>query len=132
MWYVSSALKPIGPFQIFDIQDKIKKGQVGPFDLVFNEETKEWKPAIEWAELRQLGFPAFEAVKTDSFQESIWIVLHKDPANQTYKQEGPFSGALILKAVNDGMLGWEDLVWKKGLSGWARLSDREEFTSPDL
>jgi hypothetical protein len=132
MWYLSSALKPVGPFELVEIQDKIKKGQVGPQDLVFKQDVQEWKPALEWDDLRRLGFPAFEAVKTDNSTDSIWVVLHKSVTDQTYKQEGPFAGAEIVKAIASGELNWDDLAWKKGLSGWARLSDREEFTSPAL
>jgi hypothetical protein len=132
MWYLSSALKPIGPFSLADVQDKIKKGQVGPSDLVYNQNIQAWKPAIEWDDIRRLGFPAFESVKTDSFHEPIWVVLHKSVQDQTYKQEGPFAGTEIARAVQAGEFSMDDLVWKKGLSGWARLGDREEFTSPDL
>src|SRR3954470_14932510 len=102
MWYLSSALKPVGPFELIEVYDRIKKGQVGPTDLVFNQSTQEWKPAIEWDDLRRLGFPAFEAVKTDESTEPIWVVLHKNLSEQTYKQEGPFTGIDIVKAVGSG------------------------------
>lgn len=131
MWYLSSALKPVGPFELIEVQDRIKKGQVGPADLVYNQDSQEWKPALEWEELRRIGFPAFEAVKTSKPDEAIWVVLHKNLADQSFKQEGPFAEVEIVKAVETGSLNWDDLVWKKGLSGWSRLSDREEFTSPD-
>lgn len=132
MWYLSSALKPIGPFALIEIQDKIKKGLLGPGDLVYNEAHHEWKMALDWDELRSLGFPAFESVKTDKDSEPIWVVLHKNPKDQVFQQEGPYAGAEIREALSQGRFGWDDLVWKKGLSGWARLSDRKEFTSPDL
>lgn len=131
-WYLSSALKPVGPFDLVVLQDKIKKGQLGPHDLVFHQQTQEWKPAIQWTELRHLGFPAFEALNTENAKETVWIVLHLDPAAKEYQQEGPFSANEVSRGLVDGKYKGEDLVWKKGLSGWARLSDRLEFIEPAL
>jgi hypothetical protein len=132
MWYLNDGLKPQGPLELSEVQDKIKKGHLSPRDLIFSQTTGEWKPAHEWEELRKLGFPAFEAIGTHSENESVWVVLHLDRSEQSYKQEGPFANNDIIQAVRAGKLAWEDLVWKKGLSGWARVMDRQEFISPGL
>ena len=132
MWYISAGLKPLGPFELMDIQEKIRKGQISPFDLIFKEGSSEWKAAQEWEEVRRIGFPAFEAVGTEKNNELIWIVLRLHRNDQKYQQEGPFDGTQIRASLQSGNLFGDDLVWKKGLSGWARLADRQEFTSPDL
>ncbi len=136
MWYISAALKPLGPFELLEIREKIRTGHISPHDLIFQEGSAQWKPAQDWDEVRQLGFPAFEAVGTDSLIEPVWIVLRrpKDPADQgqNYQQEGPMAGVQIVKFLAEGRLQGDDLVWKKGLSGWSRVVDRQEFTSPDL
>lgn len=132
MWYISAGLKPLGPFELDQIHEKIRKGQISPFDLIFKDGTSEWKAAQEWPEVRALGFPAFEAIGTEANHEAVWIVLRRDRNEQKYHQEGPFQGQQILDSLRAGNLYGDDLVWKKGLSGWARLADRQEFTSPVL
>lgn len=132
MWYISAALKPVGPLSLLDLTDKIKKGQLGLFDLVFNEETNEWRPAQDWPELRHVGFPALEAVGLHSAEEAVWVVLHQEPETKLHRQEGPFSAKDIEQEISGGRLSREDLVWKKGLSGWARLNERPEFFIKEL
>lgn len=132
MWYISAGLKPLGPLPLTEIHEKIKKGHISPYDLISKEDTAEWKPAKDWEEVRRLGFPAFEAVGTERNDEVIWVILRLDRAEEKYHQEGPLDGHQILASLQAGKLQGDDLVWKKGLSGWARLVDREEFTSPDL
>ena len=132
MWYTSAGLKPQCPFQLTEIHEKIRQGQLRPQDLIFNQESQAWKAAQEWQEIYRLGFPAFEAVGTEKNDELIWIVLRQDRADKKYHQEGPMDGQQIITFLLEGRLQGDDLVWKKGLSGWARLSDRAEFTSPDL
>lgn len=126
MWYISAGLKPFGPFELIEIHEKIRKGFLSPYDLIFKDGVSEWKPAQEWDEVRHLGFPAFEAVGTDPKTEPIWIVL------RNFQQEGPLAGQQIVSYLEEGRFKGGDLVWKKGLSGWSRLADRLEFTSPDL
>ena len=132
MWYINAALKPLGPFELMEIHEKIKKGHISPHDLIFKEDSPQWKPAQEWEEVRRLGFPAFEAVGTEKDDEQVWIILRLDKNQKKYQQEGPLAGRQIRASLQAGNFLWEDLVWKKGLSGWARLADRLEFTSPDL
>ncbi len=132
MWYTNAGLKPLGPFELIDIHEKIKKGHLSPQDLIFNENFSDWKPAQEWEEVRRLGFPAFEAVGMDEQDKLVWIVLRRNPVDQKYTQEGPLDGTQIISFLKYGSLLEDDLVWKKGLSGWARIGDRAEFTSLDL
>ncbi len=132
MWYMSSGLKPLGPFKLLEIHEKIRKGHISPYDLIFKEGSGEWKPALQWDEVRNLGFPAFEAIGTEQNTEPVWIVLRRDKNEQKYQQEGPLAGQQIIARLVDGRFQGDDLVWKKGLSGWSRLADRQEFTSPDL
>lgn len=130
MWYINEGLKPAGPFEVTEIQDRIKKGQLGPKDLVYREDVQEWKQAQEWDELRRIGFPAMEAINTDEPENRVWVLLMLDKESKNYKQAGPFNVSQIKAALTQGQIRPEDLIWKSGLSGWSRVQDREEFILP--
>ena len=43
------------------------------------------------------------------------------------RQEGPFCLKDLLLQIEQGHVQLNQYVWKSGLSGWVRMSDRPEF-----
>jgi hypothetical protein len=137
-WYYSENLKPQGPNSTEVIKNKIQKGEIGPNDLLLQNDG-DWMPAGTYREFSQSLFPAWQEwdlIEGDVLiGEKKWVLLLKN-SHSPIQQEGPFTTQEVYKRFESNPFqlryAW---IWKNGLSGWARLVDRPEFnslTSKDL
>ncbi len=129
-WYISQNLKPLGPFTLQEMRLKVHKGEVGPTDLVLNEEQGDWVAASQWGCFEAALYPSKQG-HIDGIapsQEKEWIVLMPHPETKSLQQEGPFSVQEVLSSLKAGRVQPSQYVWKSGLSGWCRLQDRPEFS----
>lgn len=128
-WYYNRGLKPQGPVSYEDLRLLIYKGEVGPHDLISEAETQDWKPASEWKCFESQLFPATQLLIEDSVEDrQEWVLLvHQEGQLQVAKM-GPFTSLEIKDLLKQGRCSaQQSYAWKPGLSGWCRLSDREEF-----
>lgn len=121
-WYFHRELKPLGPFSLEEIRLKISHGEIGPEDLVFNQEADQWKSAREWRVFESDLFPANQLQKGEEPLPAEWVVL-------TSVQEGPYSEAEIAFKLQSGELSEFHHAWKPGLSGWVQIKDRSEWSN---
>ena len=123
-WYFHRDLKPQGPLSLAEMRAKILKGEVGPSDLVMNEEIGEWKPALEWKIFEASLFPALQGQNTVPAGNvpAEWILLRE-------VQEGPFSTEDLRQMIQKKQITGQHYIWKTGLSGWVQVKDRPEFRS---
>ena len=135
-WYFHHNLKPRGPFSLEEMRAMIHRGEVGPHDLICNEEQEgRWLPALEWGVFEMGLFPA-----TQSYIQGMdvdvdlkeWVLLASDPATGKLHQQGPYSVQEIMELLRQNKAHPAQHVWKTGLSGWSRLQDRPEFQALTL
>ncbi len=75
-WYYSQNLKPQGPLTREEMRARIHCGDVGPTELIFNDQESRWKPACEWNEFERSLFPATQAALQGSDfveDEKNWV-----------------------------------------------------------
>lgn len=135
-WYLRDGLKPRGPFEQKDVERLLRSGDLSPEDWLCSGTLTEWKPAREWEAFRKLPFPCEQHVGLHEKTAAVWVVLSK--SEEGFRQMGPLSLEQIREALMKGRLRLADHLWNEGMSGWARLSSRPEFSdlrrliSPDL
>lgn len=123
-WYLRAGLKPQGPFTEADVRQRLAAGEVSPEDLLWQDEKGEWKPALLWPEFRAMSVPAFQEVEMIGENEKEWIVLER--GDGAPKTTGPWSLVEIREALKEGRMKGTDHLWKKGMTGWARIESRPE------
>lgn len=123
-WYLRAGLKPRGPFTEDDIRGRLSAGEVSPEDLLWKDGDNEWKAAFLWREFRAMSVPAFQEVERVGEDEKEWVVLEREAGAS--KTSGPWSLAEIRTAIKEGRLKGTDHLWKKGMTGWARIESRPE------
>ena len=132
-WYYNQNLKPCGPFTLQEMREKVHRGEVGPLDLVCNEDEGQWKPACECREFEKGLFPAAQGVNPEVsgglIDEKIWILLSPTAESGGSMQEGPFSTSELMERLGKDQLSPYRYVWKNGLSGWCMIKDRLEFSA---
>lgn len=130
-WYCNKNLKPVGPLSLHDIRQRISRGEIGPQDLIFNDDEKLWKPACEWKNFEATLFPAAQGLDPAhciSENEEEWVLLVPTEDGKIL-QEGPFSVREIVQHLRHRRISADQYVWKTGLSGWCQIKDRPEFVS---
>ena len=127
-WYLRAGLKPVGPFDEAEVRRRLLAGEVSPEDLLWKDGVDDWRPALLWPEFRAMSVPAFQEVEMVTEDDREWVVLSQgEGAPQT---SGPFSLREIRDGLRDGRFKGTDHLWKKGMSGWARLESRPEHLMP--
>ncbi|MGZ3840445.1 MAG: GYF domain-containing protein [Bdellovibrio sp.] len=130
-WYCHVNLKPQGPLSLQDIRQRIIRGEIGPQDLIFNDNEKTWKPAGEWKNFEPSLFPASQGhdpINGVAMDEAEWVVLIPTGDGKVL-QEGPLSVREILEHLARKRISVHQYVWKNGLSGWCQIKDRAEFSN---
>lgn len=125
-WYLRDGLKPRGPFPEDEVKRLLLAGELSPEDLIWKDGTGEWKPALLWPEFRALHVPAFQEVESVGENEKEWVVLQKRDGTGP-KTTGPWSLKEIREGLRAGDFIENDHLWKKGMTGWARLASRPEL-----
>lgn len=129
-WYLRSGLKPVGPFDENDVRRRLIAGELSPEDLLWKDGVGEWKAALLWPEFRAMSVPAFQEVEQIGEDEKEWVVLQQ--IEGVPKTTGPWSMKEIRVALKEGRFKGTDHLWKKGMSGWARIESRpEQLTSKE-
>lgn len=129
LWYCHQNLKPLGPLSVQEIRQRISRGDIGPQDLIYNDDEKVWKSACEWKSFESALFPATQGIdptNLDSVDEAEWVLLLSTDDGKVL-QEGPFSVREISVNVLHKRVSIYQYVWKAGLSGWCQIKDRPEF-----
>ncbi len=121
-WYHAKNGKSIGPFSFEDMVSLVEKEEIGAMDLVFKTGEKEWRPLKEWAE-----FSFMSQIKNESLKVSHWIVYIRTGAED--KKIGPLSSELVQDRLAKGEIGFEDFIWKEGMSDWYQIKNIKEFQS---
>lgn len=124
MWYLQDQGKPLGPFTSDEIKSFLLQGRRGPQDLLWSEQAKDWKPAIEWPEFRAVPYPSHQGLDPDEGGEPQWVVL-RWPEKDTH---GPYTKAELRELSHKGALKPTDYVWKPGLTAWCRGVDRPDLS----
>lgn len=128
-WYCHKNLKPQGPLELQEIRQRIGRGEIGPEDLVFNDEEKVWKAAREWKNFEPGLFPATQGIDptmSAPVDEAEWVLLVPTGDGRVL-QEGPMSVKEIFGHLLHKRISIHQYVWKAGLSGWCQIKDRPEF-----
>jgi uncharacterized RDD family membrane protein YckC len=102
-WYYVAGSKKIGPLPQEQFDELVNDGTIGLETLVWHKGMREWQA------LDQTG-PAVEA-------KNKW---YYSVGNEKI---GPLAQQQFDRAVADGVISGETLVWRKGLSVWQSLSD---------
>ncbi|MEN0059575.1 MAG: DUF4339 domain-containing protein [Bdellovibrio sp.] len=132
VWYYNQNLKPQGPLSLVEIKGRIQKGEIGPFELLYNEQEQQWRPAREWGVFPESLFPAGQVVSTVveelSQVENLmeWVLLRKLEEGRV-TQEGPYSLRQIREGLQKKEISLDQYIWKTGMTGWCRIQDRPEF-----
>jgi hypothetical protein len=112
------------------MRERLVTGEISPEDLIWKDGVEEWKSALSWVEFRAMSVPAFQEVGMVEDDEKEWIVLEKMESG--HRTTGPWSLNQIRWAVHEGRITGRDHMWKKGMSGWARIESRpEQIASPE-
>lgn len=139
-WYYNTDLKPVGPVTLQEVRAQIHAGQIGPHDLICDEDQQEgrWQAASEFKEFEQGLFPSAQSyipgVEVDELSAD-WVLLIPEEGTMQLRQQGPYSMSEVAEMFFQGKILASHHIWKSGLSGWSRLSDRPEFKkiiSPSL
>ena len=131
VWFYNQNLKPHGPFTLQEMRDKILLGHIGPEDLICDESAGDsWLPAREFSCFERSLFPALQNYilgQETNLQAQDWVVLAPLAEGENPRQLGPYSHADIVDLLRHGDILPSHHVWRSGLSGWSRLTDRPEF-----
>jgi|GEM_PF-4973931 len=142
-WYYNKDGQAHGPLKIEDMESRIKNGEIGPLDLVFEVGTTEWKalsqvPTLEVFIVKEEPEPEPPpAAPEEGPQEGPpdvpeWVLLKKvkvDGKSQ-FKQMGPYTKAQILDFIDQGKVLFQDFIWKTGMESWQPVSEVETFQVP--
>jgi uncharacterized RDD family membrane protein YckC len=102
-WFYATGSEKIGPLSQEEFDELVNDGTIG-------RETLVWRKGMsEWQSLDQAG-PAVEA-------RSKWYYAVGD------EKLGPLAQQQFDRAVADGVISGETLVWRKGMSEWQPLSE---------
>lgn len=128
-WYLREGNKPVGPFEQEAIRERLLNGQLEPDELLWKDGEARWDLAIQWPEFRSLQIPAIQEVDVVSESDVVWTVLKKSETG--HKMLGPVSLKMIRHDLREGQLSPNDYLWKKGMTGWARIALRPEHLTSD-
>lgn len=123
-WYLREGNKPVGPFEQSEIKAKLLGGQLEPDELLWKDGDARWELAINWPEFRALAIPALQEVNVVPEGAVVWTVLKKTETG--HKMLGPYSLLMIRHELREQKLSGNDYLWKKGMTGWARIALRPE------
>lgn len=136
-WYYVEAGKSKGPFSRDEFTDLIASGTITPATYVWSKGMNEWT-YLKNTDLYTSGEPAQEPaanegaaefVESETFEEPV----NANPSNGSEAQEwyyvvnsrtvGPFSEAVMIRNIQQGVLDGSTYVWKEGYADWKHLSD---------
>jgi len=126
-WYLHQNLKVKGPFTDQKICELVRSGDIGPNDLISQNE-ESWRPAQEFGEIPRSLFPAFQVLQSYEPQKADWFYLsaHAQIPNQ-FTICGPVSMQWLQQKIELRELLPSLKIWKQGLTGWFSYSDRLDF-----
>lgn len=121
--------KTIGPLEKEAVDLAIKKGRLGPFDLLYREGEEKWQPTHKFEEFRHLFQGRISATIDDS-----WIVLQKKSqgAKVSYEQKGPYLSERVKELLQLGEIQYSDFIWREGQKEWRRISTLDFFNPPPV
>lgn len=129
----------IGRFPVADILSRVERGELDPFDHVYDEAKNDWVAIIVhpvfsahdefWRRYRNVNVSkpikidkarVKDAPELDDGKEA-WFVLKGD------HRFGPFDYLELVRLLQEKNLNDWDYVWTKRLPKWSRLSSLPEF-----
>lgn len=121
--------KTIGPLEKEAVDLAIKKGRLGPFDLLYREGEEKWQPTHKFEEFRHLFQGRISATIDDS-----WIVLQKKVRGTkvSYEQKGPYLTERVKELLQLGEIQYSDFIWREGQKEWRRISTLDFFNPPPV
>jgi hypothetical protein len=123
MWYFFKKGQPEGPVSADEIKARIKKGLLGPYDLVYRESEDKWL-AIQDLD----DFKSTLSFNNNVFQEK-WVVLIKKNGSKTRAQIGPFTTQELRHKIKSEEIKLSDYVWREGMKEWYKIAAIETLHS---
>lgn len=131
VWYYSENLKPQGPMTLAEMRERIHQGKIGPEDLICDESTDGgWLPAKEFRCFEATLFPAMQGYVQGAdlnLHSADWVILSPEGESGPLRQFGPYTHEEVVELLRQGDVLPNCHIWKSGLSGWSKLTDRPEF-----
>ncbi|WP_041577163.1 DUF4339 domain-containing protein [Bdellovibrio bacteriovorus] len=129
IWYAIINRQIIGPFTKDQIISLARRGDLSPSSPVSLGTKAHWKPASTWQYFPAKHFPALQEVNTELLEaiSELWTILSYDGRLNAFIQTGPYSTSEVRTNLALKKVKRSDHIWKKGLSGWAKIADRPEF-----
>ncbi len=127
MWYIQKKGRTEGPIPEETLINAIRKGEMGPYDLVFREGEARWQSLSDFsifAENFKQQTPAPSSADSNSEQ---WVVLVRNKNKKDRRQKGPYTTAQMRDLIRSGDLKMSDYVWKEGMKEWYRLHSLDIF-----
>lgn len=129
----------VGQFPVEDILGRVERGELDPFDHVYDEDQKDWIAIIVhptfaahqefWKRYQNVNVAKpvqrgpVKAKPAPDFEDGkeAWFVLKGD------HRFGPFEYLELIRLTQEKSLNDWDYVWTKRLPKWVRLSSLPEF-----
>jgi hypothetical protein len=124
LWYIQKNGRAEGPLPEATIAHAIRKGELGPYDLVFRDGESRWQVLSEIPEFKSYFQKKAKALKSE---EEMWVVLVKNENKKERLQKGPFSTEHLQAMLKKGEVQLTDYVWKDGMKEWYRIHSLEVF-----
>jgi hypothetical protein len=129
----------VGCFAVTEILSRVERGDLDPFDHVYDESQKDWIAIIVHPSFasHQEFWKKYQHLKVSKPIAAPGLVVTSDSVNESSKEAwfvlkgdhrfGPFEYLELVRLTQERNLNDWDYVWTKRLPKWARISSLPEF-----
>lgn len=132
-FYVYANGQQDGPFEVTELEKKLKSGDLGPSDFVYVEAKSDWVALVDFEPLSELAKKSSpKIVKPSSPIIETSSQVGESTAEEWYtlkgeNRYGPFAFIDLIKMLQEKSLFEYEYVWRTGMPSWQRVAEVEEF-----
>lgn len=125
-----------GPFNVKEVEQKLKGGEMAPSDFIYVETKSDWIAVVDFEPLTEIAKKSSPKIEKPTKKE---VVSANDGAADgewyTLKGEnryGPFSFTDVIRMLQEKSLFEYEYVWRTGMATWQRVAEVEEFKAEKI
>ncbi len=114
----------LGPVSLDEMKARVRAGRIRLFDLVYREGEPGWRMALEHPDIKG----EFKTSTVKTLVDRPWVCLQrKSDEGFEFGTSGPFSTEDIRLSLREGVISYNDYVWRDGFGEWRRIGSLEDF-----